>query len=62
MANELCSYSDTRFLRGLEIGKTGDLFRRYSFIEQACVRALAGWFLKIIRSRNRAEQSKHDAL
>jgi hypothetical protein len=47
MTNELRSYTDTLFLESLEVGKTVDLFRRYTFIEQGCVRALAGWFLKI---------------
>jgi hypothetical protein len=32
--------------QGVNVGMTAELFRRYSFIEQSCVRALAGWFLK----------------
>jgi hypothetical protein len=29
----------------VEIGRTVDLLRRYAYVEQGCVRALAGWFL-----------------
>lgn len=32
---------------GVDVGRTVDLLRRYAYIEQSCVRALAGWFLKI---------------
>lgn len=39
-------YADKGGRRGIDIGKTADLFRRYVFIEQSCVRALAGWFLR----------------
>ncbi len=39
-------YVEGRGQKGIEITRTADLFRRYAFIEQSCVRALAGWFLK----------------
>lgn len=29
----------------MEVGRTVDLLRRYAYVEQSCVRALAGWFL-----------------
>ncbi|MDF2814051.1 MAG: hypothetical protein K0Q81_251 [Paenibacillus sp.] len=47
MANELSSYVNSRNQAGLEISKTVDLFRRYACMEHSCVRALAGWFLKV---------------
>lgn len=42
----LKEYKAKRGHAGVDIGKSSDLLRRFSFIEQSCVRALAGWFLK----------------
>lgn len=47
MTSEVRTPIHNRNHEGLEIGKTVDLFRRYAFIEHSCVRALAGWFLKV---------------
>lgn len=46
MKSELHAYVANRAQGGIHIGKTVDLFRRYAYIEQSCVRALAGWFIK----------------
>lgn len=42
----LRAYVQRKGYRGINVGQTVDLMRRYAFIEQSCVRALAGWFLK----------------
>jgi len=46
MQTALQAYVESKGHGGIEIARTADLFRRYAFIEQSCVRALAGWFLK----------------
>ncbi|MEK3722703.1 DUF455 family protein [Paenibacillus sp. FSL H8-0034] len=47
MKENLQKYVDERGQGGLDVGKSVELFRRYAYMEQSCVRALAGWFLKI---------------
>ncbi|GIW75094.1 MAG: hypothetical protein KatS3mg104_0157 [Phycisphaerae bacterium] len=32
---------------GIEVRQTVDWFRRYLFLERSCIKALAGWFLKV---------------
>ncbi|NHN28983.1 DUF455 family protein [Paenibacillus agricola] len=44
---ELRIYAERNGQQGFDITKTVDLFRRFAFIEHSCVRALAGWFLKV---------------
>lgn len=46
MAETVVTYSEAPYFAGLEVGRTIGLFRRYVHVEQGCVRALAGWFLK----------------
>lgn len=41
----MAQYVEQRGHHGVEVVKTADLFRRYAFMEQSCVRALAAWFL-----------------
>lgn len=47
MRGALRSYVDGRDQGGVEVGRTVDVLRRYAYLEQGCVRALAGWFLRI---------------
>ena len=47
MREALQSYVEGRGHGGVEVSRTVDLFRRYAHLEQGCVRALAGWFLRI---------------
>lgn len=46
MPTGLQAYVESKGHGGIEIARTADLFRRYAYLEQSCVRALAGWFLK----------------
>lgn len=45
MKQGLQAYAGGRQQKGLDIGKTVELFRRYMYMEHAFVRAMAGWFL-----------------
>ncbi|MBO9607020.1 MAG: hypothetical protein J7639_13760 [Paenibacillaceae bacterium] len=47
MANAIPVYADNQAAKGFGIGKTVELFRRFAYVEQSCVRALAGWFLRV---------------
>lgn len=47
MNENLQAYIDRRGQKGMDISKSVELFRRYAYVEQSCIRALAGWFLKM---------------
>ncbi|TDF94855.1 DUF455 family protein [Paenibacillus piri] len=47
MKENVREYVEERLQGGVDISKSVELLRRYAYIEQSCVRALAGWFLKI---------------
>ncbi|MBD2847434.1 DUF455 family protein [Paenibacillus sp. IB182496] len=43
--NGLLAYIEHGGQGGIGIARTADLLRRYAYVEQSCVRALAGWFV-----------------
>lgn len=49
MSNSIRALAGDQAGGGVGIGKTVEWFRRYAFVEQSCVRALAGWFLRVER-------------